>query len=71
MPSIRVRGPKAEKLTDLAVHVRIEIDQPFGDTSHVSESLGEGTNHPSLVASVMIYGRVRIFFSLLDKHRPD
>src|SRR5438876_1235206 len=48
------------------------IDQPIADGSGFRpESLDEGFNHPSLVASVMIDGRLGIGVCFLNEHVPD
>lgn len=57
---------------DSAIHLRIDIDQPLADgCGGRSESLDEGFNHPSLVASVVIDGGVGIFANLLHELLPD
>src|SRR2546422_9854718 len=63
---------RADGKIDRAVYLGIEVDQPLADTCDVrAESLGEGLNRPNLVAPIVIDGRIRIFFRLLDKHAPD
>jgi hypothetical protein len=57
---------------DSAIHLRVDIDQPLADgCGGRSESLDEGFNHPSLVASVVIDGGVGIFANLLHELLPD
>ena len=71
-PAQHLQAVRPNRKIDLAVHLRNEIDQPSTDRSGFrTESLDDGFNQPSFVASVMINRRIGIVVCLLNEHLPD